>query len=314
MFSKDIKTSYLLARDYIEDCCITVQQGGKEVTAFTECKGKMRVTDWGGTCSALEMLSLTGHSDTPKIAEKIQKASEWLISDQLEDGSWEAAEMNCSEATSAVIYDLRNLDLLSSEKLEKAISFIQSCYIANAGYFLSCPCVEEIPHLYTTFHCVRALSVYDKLPEQQKQEIINRINNSKATDGNWGPTSQCVEGDIAHTVFALLTLFYCNIPIKDIKKENKASIKWLTKRINSMSSLGNAFTYEAIEVYSDQFSDQYGDGARILKSYHFNMALLCNLFIKLKEYGVAYRLINKMIKIRGAQKGWGINSEGKIFV
>lgn len=313
MISKDIKNSFLLARKYIEECCITVDQDGQTITGFTECNGKMRVTHWGGTSSALELLKITGYSDTPGIEKKIREAEEWLINDQFEDGSWEAAEMQCSEATAAVIYDLRNLNLLSDEKCIKAFNFIQSCY-NNSGYFLSRPSVDEIPHIYTTYLAVRTLSFYNQLSNQQKNTIINRVKNSKSIDGIWGATKECVEGDIAHTVFALLILFYCDVPIEELMKENKESIKWLKKQIKSLSTLGNAFTYEAIEVYSKQFSDQYGYGARILKSFHFNLSLLCDLFIKLKDYGVAYRIIKKMIKLRGVQNGWGISSEGKIFV
>ena len=86
----------------------------------------MRVTDWGGTSSAICLLYQIGNSGTVDIIEKIEKATEWLLADQAIEGSWEAAEMQCCEATAAVVFDLNETNLLSQEKLEKAINFIQS--------------------------------------------------------------------------------------------------------------------------------------------------------------------------------------------
>lgn len=48
MIGKDIKSSYVCARRYVERCCIEVEQDGQVIQAFTEREGKNRVTDWGG--------------------------------------------------------------------------------------------------------------------------------------------------------------------------------------------------------------------------------------------------------------------------
>ena len=315
MILQRIKKSYIHARRYVERCCIKVIQDGKEIQAFTECEGKMRVTDWGGTSSAIYLLNQIGSSSSPDIIEKIEKAKEWLISDQKQDGSWEAAEMQCCEATSAVIFDLHKTDLLSKDKTERAIEFIQSCY-RKQGYFLSGPNIHQTPHLYTTYLAAKTLSVlnHNSFTDVQKKEIINWIKLSKSTDGKWGPTSQCIEGDVAHTVFALLTFIYCGIPINEIKKEYRKQIKWLQRQIKTCSTLNGSFSYEATEAYDSTKSDKYGECAYILKSYHFNTALMCYLFLKLGKLAIAQRLIDKMIKLRGQQDGWGLNTENKIFV
>lgn len=316
MLLNDIKASYILARKYVERCCITVTQDGKKVQAFTECEGKMRVTDWGGTSSAICLLHQIGNSGTTDILEKIEKAVDWLLKDQKSDGSWEAAEMQCCEATAAVISDLNKTNLLSEEKFEKAINFIQSCYIQECGYFISRPGVQQKPHIYTTYLAVRALAVtgHISFSNMQKRQIIKWIDLAKAADDKWNSTSQCIEGDVAHTIFALLSLYYCGVSVKEIKRKYRKQIKWLQSHIKDCSSLNGAFSYEAIESYDDSKNDSYGEGAYILKSYHFTTALLCHFFLKIKRMGIAQRLIQKMIDLRGPQEGWGLSTDGKIFV
>ena len=200
MLLNDIKSSYILARRYVERCCIRVTQDGQEVQAFTECEGKMRVTDWGGTSSAICLLYQIGNSGTVDIIEKIEKATEWLLADQAIEGSWEAAEMQCCEATAAVVFDLNETNLLSQKKLEKAINFIQSCYIQGKGYFISRPGVQQKPHIYTTYLAVRTLSVIGHISFSniQKRQIINWIDLAKSADDKWNSRSQCIEGDVAH--------------------------------------------------------------------------------------------------------------------
>lgn len=316
MLLNDIKSSYILARRYVERCCISVTQNGQEIQAFTECEGKMRVTDWGGTSSAICLLNQIGNSGTVDIIEKIERASEWLLADQAIEGSWEAAEMQCCEATAAVVFDLNETNLLKGKKLEKAINFIQSCYIQGSGYFISRPGVHQKPHIYTTFLAVRTLSVIGHISFSniQKCQIINWIDSAKSADDKWNSTSQCLEGDVAHTIFALLILYYCGVSVKEIKRKYRKQIKWLQSKIKDCASLSGAFSYEATEAYDISKSDSYGEGAFILKSYHFNTALLCHFFLKIKRMGTAQRLIQKMIDLRGQQEGWGLSTDDKIFV
>jgi prenyltransferase beta subunit len=316
MLINDIKSSYVLARRYVERCCIQVTQDGKKIQAFTECEGKMRVTDWGGTSSAIYLLHQIGDSGTIDIREKIEEASKWLLADQSSEGSWEAAEMQCCEATAAVIFDLHKTDLLNKEKFELAINFIQSCYVQEGGYFISRPGVQQKPHLYTTYLAVKALAItrHNSFSKMQKSQIINWIDSAKAADDKWNATSQSINGDVSHTIFALLILYYSGVSVKEIKRKYRKQIKWLRSRIKDCSSLSGAFSYEATEAYDDSRSDYYGEGAFILKSYHFNMALLCHFFLKIKRMGIAQRLIQKMIYLRGQQEGWGLTTNGKIFV
>lgn len=314
MILSRIRNTNLLAGAFVEECCITVQQDGKSVTAFTEYKGKMRVTEWGGTSSALELLSITGVSNNPDIERKIELAKEWLINKQADDGSWEAAEMQCSEATSAVLYDLAKLNILKPEKQDLAIKYIKSCYQPQKGYFISCPNIHQTPHIYTTYLAVRTLAKYDCLSEEEKREILLNIGKSKMVDDNWGAAYRGRAGDAAHTAMALLIMFYCGKPAKDIKKEYRKNIRWLKKQIRGILTYNNGFLYEAIEVYSDSENDEYGKVAHILKSYHYQLSLLCSLFLKIRDYGCAYRLIELMIKERGFLGGWGINGGEKHFV
>ena len=72
--------------------------------------------------------------------------------------------------------------------------------------------------------------------------------------------------------------------------------------------------HEAIEVYGNHNKDSYGKKANILKSYHFNTALLCTFFLKINKIGISQRLIRKLITLRSQQDGWGLISENKIFV
>lgn len=315
MILNDIKSSYILARKYVERCCIKVVQNGVEVQAFTECEGKMRVTDWGGTSSAIYLLNQIDDSGTMDIKEKLRKSSAWLLSNQASEGSWEAAEMQCCEATSAVLYDLNKTALLDSIKLDQAIKFIQSCFKENS-YFLSRPNVQKRPHIYTTYLAVRALNVtkHDSFTQVQKQQVINWIKSAQSADEKWGPTPQCIEGDVAHTVFAILTLYYCGVSIKEIKKTFRTQIKWLRKQITVCATINGAFSYEATEAYVDLKADEHGEGAYILKSYHFNTALLCELFLKIEKMDVVQRIIKKLIVLRGQQEGWGITTDNKIFV
>lgn len=316
MLLNDIKSSYILARRYVERCCIKVIKDGEEVQAFTEYEGKMRVTDWGGTSSAICLLYQIGNSRTTDIIEKMEKATNWLLEDQASEGSWEAAEMQCCEATAAVVFDLNQTNLLSGERLEKAINFIQSCYIQGNGYFISRPGVQQKPHIYTTYLAVRALSVVGDISFSniQKCQIINWINSAKSADDKWNSTSQCIEGDVAHTIFALLILYYCGVSVKEIKRKYRKQIKWLQSHIRDCTSLSGAFSYEAVDSYDISKRDSYGQVASILKSYHFNTALLCHFFLKIKRMGIAQRLIKKMIDLRGRQEGWGLSTDNKIFV
>lgn len=316
MILKEIRNSYILARQYVERCCITVNQDGKEIQAFPEFEGKARVTHWGGTSSAIYLLNQIKTSGNSEFVPKLEKASNWLVQDQAIEGSWEAAEIRCCEATAAVIYDLKDVDLLNEEQLKRAIDFIQLCYVKGEGYFLTRPGVEQMPHLYSTFLAVRALAVSGNnvFSVAQQKEIIEWVMSVKAADGNWGATRHCTDGDVAHTIFALFILYYCNIDVDRIKKDFQKQIKWLKRKIESCSTINESFSYEAIEVYDESKTDEYGKLANILKIYHFNLALLCSFFLIINQLGISQRLIKRMILIQGSQGGWGINSDNKMFI
>lgn len=316
MIFEDIKTSYKLAKEYVEKCCIKVNQGGKVITGFSEHFGKNRVTDWGGTSSAIYIFSKLGYPENKRNIDDLNLAKQWLLNDQNDDGSWEAAEMQCSEATSAVLFDLISSNALENRAKDSAIKYILDCYLSNVGAFISRPNINQQPHIYTTYLAVRALSICEtkRFNEEKKRKIIEWINNSKSSDGNWGPSSQSLSSDVAHTVFALFILFYCGVSKKEIYKKYYANIKWLKKHIKEVSLPSSAFTYEAIEVYDELFNDGLGETARILKSYHFTTALLCSLFLMLGKLDISKRLVSVLIKLRKERGGWGLTSEEKVFV
>lgn len=316
MILSQINISRTLARRYVERCCIKVEQDGKTIQAFTEFEGKMRVTDWGGTSSAIYLFHQIGTSGDIEFEKKLNQSKKWLLSNQSQEGAWEAAEMHCCEATAAVIFDLSNTSLLSKKQMEKAVAYIQSCYIQDGGYFVSRPRISQAPHLYTTYLAVRSLSTikHQSFNSTVKNKIIQWIDNAKSADGLWGATSQTMEGDVVHTVFALLIMHYCGVDKKIINKKYKKQIKWLKHQIKDRSAINNAFTYEATEVYEDSKNDANGVGAFILKSYHFNIALMCSLFIKIGELGISQRLIQKLLKLQSPGGGWGLRNERKEFV
>lgn len=241
MILHEIHNSYILARKYVERCCITVSQDGETIHAFTECEGKNRVTDWGGTSSALYLLAQTGTNGNLKFENEVDKAKNWLLNDQAKDGSWEAAEMQCCEATSAVVFDLLSIKEINRTQLKKAVRYIQRCYHEKegSGYFFSKPQISQTPHIYTTFLSVRALYIASSMTQKQKNYIKNWITSARSSDGNWGQTPNCANGDVAHTVFALLIFYYCDMSIKEIKKRFSRTIKWLYKQIKLCSTLGN---------------------------------------------------------------------------
>lgn len=316
MIKTKIHEAYNSARRYVESCCIDVLQDGKCIQAFTEYRGKNRVTDWGGTSSAINMLKNIGTSGTEQIKTKIEEAEKWLVSEQEQDGSWEAAEMQCCEATSAVIFDLADTNILSKNMIKRATNYIQKCYV-QAGYFVSKPGISQIPHIYTTYLAVKALfheNGNNQLTKRQKKSIIEWIQNAQAADENWNATPQCQVGDTIHTIFALFILYYCGLSINQLKKQYKKQIKWIKKQIKASTSRSSAFSYEAIEVYDRTQNDKFGEGAHILKSYHFNTAALCWFFLKFEYYDIAQRLIMKLINMQSKEGGWGVEADGKIFV
>ena len=316
MIFDDINKSYKLAKEYVEKCCIKVHQDGREITGFTEHFGKNRVTDWGGTSSAIYLFNQLGNPENQKDLNNLQLAKEWLLQDQQEDGSWEAAEMQCCEATSAVVFDLTSSNSLEKNARDLAIDYILNCYLTSVGAFISRPNINQRPHIYTTYLAVRALFVCKtkRFDNHIKKRIIDWVNNSKSSDGNWGPSSQSLSGDVAHTVFALFILYYCGLTKKELYKNYHNNIKWLKRQIKECSDPSAAFKYEAIEVYDELFNDGLGESARILKSYHFNIALLCSLFLMLGKLDVSKRLVTVLIKQRKERGGWGLTTEDKVFV
>ena len=101
---------------------------------------------------------------------------------------------------------------------------------------------------------------------------------AKSADDKWNSRSQCIEGDVAHTIFALLILYYCGVSVKEIKRKYRKQIKWLQSKIKDCTSLSGAFSYEATEAYDISKSDSYGEGAFILKSYHLILRFYATSF------------------------------------
>lgn len=316
MILSQINASKTLARRYVERCCIKVEQDGKIIQAFTEYEGKMRVTDWGGTSSAIYLFNQIGTSGYAEFKQKLVESQRWLLSNQSQDGAWEAAEMYCCEATAAVLADLYNCSLLSKKQQEKAVNYILDCYVKSSGYFVSRPSCSQTPHLYTTYLAVKALCTlkHELFTTKMKHKIVEWVNTAKSADGLWGATSQTLAGDTVHTVFALLIICYCGVSLKELKKNYKTQINWLKGQIKNSSAIGNSFTYEATEVYENSRKDINGAGAYILKSYHFNLSLLCDFFLTIRKLDVAQRLIKKIIQLQGPGGGWGMRNERKEFV
>lgn len=301
------------ARVFIENSILKIAVGEDIVYAFPAHPGKNRITEWGGTSSALSCLySIT---PTPHVMNhKLESAQKWLLQKQSSEGAWNAAQMFCCEATSAVLSDIYSLNILDENATQRALDFINSCFDDEVGCFCTVPIktkksseVVEEPHLYTTYLAVKTLSELNKLKDSQARKVEEWISNTSISkDGCWGATRSDIRRSVPHTVFALSTLMYCGAKPEQILQKYRKQIKWLRKQVSKSE---NVFETEKIRSFSER--DEDGNCEFLLSIVHFNAALLCNFFIKIDEITPVQKLIKIMLDMQ--EGGWGDSSNRRFI-
>lgn len=111
------------ARSFLMGCRLHKTVLGEQIIGFPEIKGKERITEWGGTSSAIAVLLADIQYNPLEEITDINRAVEWLISRQT-NGAWEASGMPCAEATAGVAFDLLLVGKLSAIAQDNAVNFL----------------------------------------------------------------------------------------------------------------------------------------------------------------------------------------------
>jgi len=298
-----IQKSINEAKQFLIDSIMEIDDNGQSINGFPHYRGKKRITEYGGTSSAISALYKIG-TVTNGIHASTQNALKWLWSKQNSDGSWQSSQLYCSEVTAGVLNDLANLKSeIPQNTKELACQYIKSCYEED-GYFKSDPHNIAVPHIFTTYICTNALTLYDCFNDNMKENIKKWIIDSHAIEkSGWGITPQSNEAKISSTIYALKTLLLCNYPKKQLNKEFKKDLLYLKHMIASCGNL-----YENEEVNIQLGNDEYGVVYKTLKFSHYTATLLGDFFMENEDY---QSLLNVIDKILNAQftGGWGISKD-----
>lgn len=296
-----IDSVLIKATEFIENAILEREDGGKKFYAFPECIGKNRITEWGGTSSAISSLYRLNYSKSSDFSQKLKSAEEWLLSQQ-KDGAWDSSELFCSEATSAILYDLYGLNIIKKNQINKAIKYIHLCFNESEGYFKSTPNVHQSLHLYTTFLATRTLSKYDKLNSTEQEKIKVWIKSIQRSDGCWGETPKSSFSSVPHTVFALMTLSFCGIKKQTLVNSYSKTISWLKRQVYCCKY---KYSLEQIERYSDY--DTSGELPRILNIGHYFVTILSDFFMYIGDKSTTLITIDIILKSQ-VNGGWGIDT------
>ncbi len=296
----NINTAILNAKIFLEQSIIEKQIDNKKVYAFSEHIGKDRITEWGGTSSAISCLYAIDRMDSSGIEEKLDSAKKWLLS-RNKNGAWDSSEMYCCEATAAILHDLQQVNCLPEYVKTSSLQYIKNCY--GKGYFKSTPNVRQKPHIYTTYLAVKTLKDYNCLEKSMSNDIVHWIKEVQNKEKKWGETPENNNSSVPHTVFALLILCYCGESLDNIKKEYVSTIKWLKKEAKDCK---NKYASEQIERYINN-GDECGDLPKNLNLGHCYATILCDFFMFLKdETGVLICIIT-ILKTQ-SKGGWGVDN------
>lgn len=268
-----IQKSINEAKQFLIDSILDIDDHGRCINGFPHYRGKKRITEYGGTSSAISALYKIG-TLTNGIYTCTQNALEWLWSKQNSNGAWQSSQLYCSEVTAGILIDLINIKNEMPQNIkELACQYIKSCYEEN-GYFKSDPHNIAVPHIFTTYICTKALMLYDDFSDNMKDKIKKWIIDSHAVEKNgWGITPQSNEIKISSTIFALKTLLLCNYPKEQLNKEFKKDLLYLKHMI---VSCGNLYETEAVNIQLG--TDEYGVVYKTLKFSHYTATLLGDFF------------------------------------
>lgn len=303
IIQNQIENMLIESRTFVWDNRRTIQIGEEKFDVYPEYRGKTRVTEWGGTSAAVSLLGKVG-IDSHEMNMSVQSSIKWLEIKQV-NGAWNAAEMYRLEATCGVLLDLLECKCLSYTSKNNAIFYIKSCFDEKTGCFYSTPEKSNNPHIYSTFLAIKALYKTGQLDQKISQLVSLWIIKSKSLDGMWGirPKVEC--GTISHTVYALMTLFYCGYSVQQIKQIYIKQIKWLKSKINVSQKL-----FEEEHIPCLKSMDEDGKLNSNLRTYHFSLIWLFDFFYLVEDKYAMMKIYKNLYKMFTCN-GWGKDSEHK---
>lgn len=263
------------------------------VFGFPEMSNRDRLTEWGATSSALVGLQLSS-DNSPNAQNIMAKSKGWLTSKQIDDGSWEASDMSLSEATAGVLIDLKKINSLDSNVMEKGISFLDSCY--KDDHFISTPASIEKPHLYTTYIISKFLHEVGRL--NHKEKIIHWILSAQTANSRWGQMPKSNEETAIHTIFAINILNMCGMSWYEVKSKFGNQISWIKN-----CDQKNNYLYEEMQ-FRYKSTDEYGAEYGRLRLRHFVLPIIGNFYINIGKKADALKIAKKIIS-QQFSGGWG---------
>lgn len=276
-----------MARQFFESSYVEVPGG----CGFPQIKGNTRITECGGTSSALAGLSLTRYSSGETEA-KARTAEKWLLS-RSRNGAWEAGGFYSAEPTALVLLDIRNLNI-SDAKLSDSTTYLESCY--KDGYYLSTHDSKDQPHVFTTYIVLKCLHTYSKLLHRER--IKEWILRSKSSNERWGQYPNSNTDSLVHTILALNILHYCGMSWEEIKRLHRDQINWILSHLKSAD-----YTHEEIRIRTEEIGEH---GHKYFKHNirHFVKPYLGQLLIDLGYNREAIFVARKLLQAQ-FNGGWG---------
>lgn len=308
MFVKKIDNAINQANRFIVNSVKEIKRQGQIIYGFPHFNSKQRITEYGGTSSALSALYISGQPSN-EIKNKSVSALSWLFNRQnIDDGSWQSSQLYCSEVTAGILIDLTNLPPSQTcnfqDAIKKAIKYINSCYVPESGNFKTTPINASADHIFTTYICVKALIMYNSINNSNKEIIKKWIKEAHSDqECGWGITPKSNEIKISSTIFALKTLLMCGVESEELRKKYKKDIIYLK---NAIKICGN--NYESEDLNNEIGSDECGVKYQTLKFAHYTAALLGDFFIEINEKQCSMNVINELINNQFAG-GWGISKD-----
>ena len=297
--NKSIDTCLNEAQDFIVRSHIRIENSNKDkISGWPQYMGKKRITEYGGTSSALSVLYMLDYIDREGICEDSLK---WLMKKQNNDGGWMSSREYHCETTAGILMELYNEkeQKLSIECIKRAVGFINKCYDTN-GYFKATLRSNETPHIYVTYKAVCALHLTGDLSQSQMASITQWIKANKSTDERWGDIGKSERGTVSGTIFALLILYYCGFTVEELRSEYKTQIAWIkymTKR-----DVGTMYDSDAIDL--SMRKDTYGETYNTLFTQHYIAPLAYNLFSLFEDKKRTRKIALEIIKNQYCG-GWG---------
>lgn len=281
------------ARSFLMGCRLHRTVLGEQIIGFPEIKGKERITEWGGTSSAIAvLLGDVQYIPLEEIAD-INRAVEWLISRQT-NGAWEASGMPCAEATAGVAYDLLLVGKLSAIAQGNAVNFLSRCY--RDGYFVSTPNYIGQPHIYTTYIVTKFFS---KIAiDFEKDAIRQWVKGMQLPNGRWGASRNGGNETISHTVLALNILANTGKTWAEIENDYPEQIAWILKNYRA-----NRYESEELHIPTNSL-DRAGQLYTRLSLRLFELPRVGELAINIGDSVTAARVQRSLLN-QQYQGGWG---------